>query len=142
MTHEQKRAWIRLVVAVIAYAAYVAVVVGRADGRALPDTPYAVTLLTSVGGAIVASIVAEIVIGAANPRASRVVDERDREIARLGDQVAQSFVIIGAVSAMLMALARWDSFWIANVIYLGFVLSSVLGGTTRVVLYTRSVPRW
>jgi hypothetical protein len=142
MTHEQKRAWIRLVVAVIAYAAYVAVVAGRAGGRALPHTPYAVTLLTSVGGAIVASIVAEIVIGAANPRASRVVDERDREIGRLGDHVAQSFVIIGAVSAMLMALARWDPFWIANVIYLGFVLSAVLGGITRVVLYTRSVPRW
>ena len=35
---------------------------------------------------------------------------------------------------MLMAMARWDYFWIANVIYLGFVLWAVAGSgeaTTR-----------
>ena len=32
---------------------------------------------------------------------------------------------------MLMAMAAWDRFWIANVIYLGFVLSAILGGITK-----------
>lgn len=142
MTHEQKRAWIRLVVAVVAYAAYAVVIVGRAGGRPLPDVPYVATLLWSVGAAIATSIVVEIAIGVTNPKASRVVDERDREIGRLGEHVAQSFVVIGAVAAMIMAMVEWDTFWIANVIYLCFVLSAILGGTTKVILYSRSIPQW
>jgi hypothetical protein len=142
MTHEEKRAWIRLVVAVLGYSAYVAVIVSRADGRSLPDVPYASALLWTVGAAIVASIVAEIGMAIVIADASRAKDVRDREIGRLGDHVGQSFVVIGAVAAMLMAMADWDRFWIANVIYLCFVLSAVLGGITKVIAYRRSFPQW
>ncbi|MET7403302.1 hypothetical protein ABZS66_58490 [Dactylosporangium sp. NPDC005572] len=142
MTHEEKRAWIMLVTAVLAYAAYVVVVLRRAGDTALTDVPYAGALLWTVGGAIVANIVLEIGLGVVNPRASRAKDVRDREIGRLGDHVGQAFVVIGAVSAMLMALAEWDFFWIANVIYLCFVLSSVLGSVTKVLVYRGSLPQW
>ncbi|MFD1543791.1 hypothetical protein [Nonomuraea guangzhouensis] len=142
MTHEEKRAWIRLVVAVVGYAAYVVIIVSRANGRSLPEVPYATTLLWTVGAAIVASIVAEIGIAIVNPRASRATDERDREIGRLGEYTGQSFVVIGAVAAMIMAMAEWDWFWIANVVYLCFALSAVLGGITKVIVYRRSLPQW
>ncbi len=142
MTHEEKRAWIGLVVAVLGYSAYVALIVSRADGRSLPDVPYASALLWTVGAAIVASIVAEIGMAVVNPGASRAKDVRDREIGRLGDHVGQSFVVIGAVAAMLMAVADWDRFWIANVIYLCFVLSAILSGITKVIVYRRGFPQW
>lgn len=142
MTHEEKRAWIRLVVAVVGYAAYVVIIVSRANGRPLPEVPYATTLLWTVGAAIVASIVAEIGVAIVNPRASRATDERDREIGRLGEYTGQSFVVIGGVAAMVMAMAEWDWFWIANVVYLCFVLSAVLGGITKVIVYRRSLPQW
>src|SRR5689334_16746732 len=80
MTHDEKRAWIRLVVAVFGYATYVAIIGARVDGRPLPAVPYAGPLLWTVGGAIVAAILVEVVLAGANPRASRVTDERDREI--------------------------------------------------------------
>jgi hypothetical protein len=142
MTHEEKRAWIRLVVAVIGYATYVLIIMSRADGRPLPEVPYAATLLWTVGAAIVGSIVADIGIGVVNPKGSRVKDVRDREIGRLGEYTGQSFVVIGAVAAMLMAMAGWDRFWIANVIYLCFVLSAVLGATTKVIVYRKNFPQW
>ncbi|MFG3301475.1 hypothetical protein [Micromonospora chersina] len=142
MTHEEKRAWTMLVVSVVGYAVYVAVVLSRVDGGRLSATPYAGVLLWTVGGAIVANIVAEIAMGVVNPRASRVKDVRDREIGRLGDHVGQAFVVIGAVSAMLMALAEWDWFWIANVIYLCFVLSAAVGSLTKVIVYRTGVPQW
>ncbi|UWZ40513.1 hypothetical protein Drose_21900 [Dactylosporangium roseum] len=142
MTHEEKRAWIMLLVSVVAYAVYLTVVLGRAGGGALTAVSYAGPLLWTVGGAILTSIVVEIAMGVVNPRASRAKDERDKEIGRLGDHVGQSFVVIGAVSAMLMALADWDRFWIANVIYLGFVLSAVLGSVTKVIVYRGSLPQW
>ncbi|MEV6814768.1 hypothetical protein [Micromonospora sp. NPDC051296] len=142
MTHEEKRAWIMLVVSVVAYGVYVVVVLGRLDGGPLAAVPYAGALLWTIGGAIAANIVAEIGIGVVNPRASRVKDVRDREIGRLGDHVGQAFVVIGAVSAMLMALAEWDWFWIANVVYLCFVLSAVVGSLAKVIVYRRGVPQW
>lgn len=142
MTHEEKRAWIRLVVSVLAYSAYVVIVLRRADGRPLTEVPYAGTLLWTVGGAIAASIAIEIAMGVLNPRASRLRDVRDKQIGQLGDQTGQAFVIIGAVAAMLMAMAEWDRFWIANVIYLCFALSAVLGGVTKVVVYRKGVPQW
>jgi hypothetical protein len=140
VAHEEKRAWIRLVVAVLGYSAYVAVVVSRADGRSLPDVPYATTLLWTVGAAVVASILAEAGMAVVVPGASRTTDVRDREIGRLGDHIGQSFLVIGAVAAMLMAMADWDQFWIANVIYLCFVLSAVLSGVTKVIVYRKSFP--
>ncbi|MFB9852810.1 hypothetical protein ACFFMR_20755 [Micromonospora andamanensis] len=142
MTHQEKRAWIMLVVSAIGYAVYVTVVLSRVGDGRLASTPYAGTLFWTIGGAIAASMVLEIGMGVVNPRASRASDVRDREIGRLGDHVGQAFVVIGAVSAMLMAMAQWHWFWIANVIYLCFVLSAVVGSLAKVIVYRRGVPQW
>ncbi|MDR7274472.1 hypothetical protein [Catenuloplanes atrovinosus] len=128
MSLEERRAWIRLVVAVIAYGVYVAVVAAGA--------PYGPALLWSVGGAIAAGILGEILLGGR----SREIDERDREIGRAGDHIGQSLLVVGALAGMLMAIAGWDHFWIANAIYLGFVLSAVLGGVAKAILYRTGMP--
>jgi len=93
-----------------------------------------------LGGAVLASIVADVATG--GPARSRVTDVRDRQIGRLGDYIGQSFVVIGAVAAMLMAMADWERFWIANVIYLGFALSAVLGSVAKIGLYRGTFPQW
>ncbi|MBB2948539.1 hypothetical protein FB565_008322 [Actinoplanes lutulentus] len=142
MAHEEKRAWIRLVVAVLGYGVYLAVVLSGSGGRPVHEVAYASALLISVGAAIAAAVAAETAWAALAPGASRASDERDREIGRLGDHVGQAFVVIGAVAAMLMAMAEIDHFWIANVIYLGFVLSAILGGIAKVVVYRTGVPQW
>jgi hypothetical protein len=40
------------------------------------------------------------------------------------------------------ASAGWDRFWIANVIYLCFFLSAVLGAATKIIAYRKGFPRW
>ena len=142
MTHQEKRAWILLVVSIAAYATYAAVILSRAGGQPLPQVSYTAVLLWTVGASILASIVLEIGLGIVNPRASRLKDERDRRIGRLGDYTGQSFVIVGAVAAMLMAMAGWDRFWIANVIYLCFTLSAILGSVAKIIVYRKSFPQW
>ena len=142
MTHQEKRAWIMLVVSVASYAAYAAIILSRAGGQPLPRIPYAAVLLWTVGSAIVASIVAETTLGVVNPRASRLKDARDRQIGQLGDYVGSSFVVIGATAAMLMAMAGWDRFWIANVVYLCFFLSAILGAVTKIIAYRKTFPQW
>jgi hypothetical protein len=142
MTLEETRAWARLVAAVLAYGCYAAVVLERADGRPLTEAPYAAILLWTIGASIAGATVVETVIRTASPKASRVKDVRDRQIGRLGDYVGLSFVVIGAAAAMLMAMAGWQRFWIANVIYLCFVASAVLGNVTKIVVYRGSFPQW
>ena len=58
------------------------------------------------------------------------------------DYVPALLWTIGAVAAMLMAMFRFDYFWIANLIYLCFVLSAILGTITKIVSYRRGLPSW
>lgn len=141
MAYEEKRAWIMLVVAVVAYVGYLVAVLGRAGDAPLAEVPYAAGLLWSIGASIVAGIVLGIVAGIASPRGRRT-DERDREIVRFGENIGQSFVVIGGVAALLMAIFEVGYFWIANVVYLCFVLSAVLGSIAKVVAYRWGFQRW
>ena len=142
MAFEEKRAWIMALVAVAGYAAYVMVVLGRADGDPLADVAYAGPLLTAVAAAIVVTIVLNIVVSIVSPQGANEKDQRDREIHRVGDHIGQSFLVVGGVAALAMALAEWDQFWIANVVYLCFVLSAVVGSAAKVVAYRRGFQSW
>jgi len=142
VTHQEKRAWIMLVVSAAAYAVYAAVILTRAGGHPLARVSYAPVLLWTVGAATAASVVAETALGVVNRGESRLKDERDRRIGALGDHVGSSFLVIGAVAGMLMAMAGWDRFWIANVIYLCGFLSALLGSVTKVIAYRKGLPQW
>ena len=142
MAHQEKRAWIMLVVAVVAYAAYVAVVLREAAGGPLVDVTYASTLLWSIAIAIAANIILDIVTSLGTPRHEYKPDVRDREIARIGDLTGQSFLVIGGLAALVLSLMKADWFWISNVIYLGFVLSAVLGSATKIAGYRGGFQTW
>ncbi|MEC5150404.1 hypothetical protein [Cryobacterium sp. GrIS_2_6] len=142
MSALEKRAWIRLGTAIAAYATYLGFILIRDDGIPLAEVPYVPALLWTIGGAIVVSIVLDVLVSILSPRDAGQADQRDREIARFGDTVGQSFVVIGGVAALLMALLQLPYFWIANAVYLAFVLSAVLGGIARLVAYRRGLPQW
>ena len=56
--------------------------------------------------------------------------------------MGQAWIVIGAVAGLLMALAEWDWFWIANTIFLCFALASIFEGIAKVVAYRRGIPQW
>ncbi len=140
MAFEEKRAWALAVIAVVGYAVYAVVVLSGADGRPLTEVPYVGAVLWTMGLGIVAGIVSGIWFGVTARNEGPQVDERDREIGRFGDHVGQSFVVIGGVSAMALAMVEAAHFWIANVLYLCFVLSAVLGSVAKIAAYRRGMP--
>ncbi|WP_457030040.1 hypothetical protein [Kitasatospora sp. P5_F3] len=142
MAVEEKRAWMMLLLTVAAYAAYLAAVLDRPEGLRLTQAPYVSALLWSVGGGIVASIVLHIVVSTFSPKEENVRDQRDREIHRFGEYVGQSFVVLGGVAGLILAMTGQDRFWIANAIYLAFVLSAVLGATAKIVAYRFGFHPW
>jgi hypothetical protein len=142
MSNEEKRAWIMVFVTVVAYGAYVAVVLSRSATRPLSDVDYVGPLLWSVGGSILAGIILNIAVGVLSSRGAREKDERDREIYRAGEYIGQSFLVIGGVAALLLAIVEAPHFYIANALYLAFVLSALLGSMAKIVAYRRGFVGW
>ena len=142
MSFEEKSAWIMGVVAAGSYGAYLAIVLGLAGTMPVIDVPYVAPLLWTVGASIAVSIVLHAVMGIFSPKDAGKKDQRDREIYRFGEYIGQSFVVIGGVAALLMAITETDHFWIANVIYLTFVLSAILGAVAKIVAYRRGFQPW
>ena len=142
MAHQEKRAWIMLVVTLVVYPTYVVVVLRNAAGGPLVDAAYASALLWSIGLAIAANIVIDIATSMRTPRSEYRADARDKEIARVGDLTGQSLLVVGAVAAMALAMLDIDQFWIANVLYLGFVLSAVLGSLAKIAGYRDGFQTW
>ncbi|MEU6343989.1 hypothetical protein ABZ883_23955 [Streptomyces sp. NPDC046977] len=142
MAVEEKRAWIMVVVTIASYAAYLTVVLGRAGGASPAGAPYVAALVWSVGAAIAASVLLHIAVSVTSAREGRVKDQRDREIHRFGEYVGHSFVVAGAVAGLVLAMAGSDRFWIANAIYLAFVLSAVVGSAAKIVSYRLGFHPW
>ena len=142
MSFEEKYTWVLGVLAAATYGVYLAIVIPRLSAAPISDVPYIDAMLWTIGGSIVASIVITIILGIFSPRTAGKKDARDREISRHGEYVGQGFVIAGAVGAMILAWLEVDWFWIANVIYLAFTLSAILGFITKVVGYRAGLPRW
>ncbi|MEV7603569.1 hypothetical protein AB0O91_39990 [Kitasatospora sp. NPDC089797] len=142
MAFEEKRAWILGLVSVVAYALYLTVVLDSSVEGELARTPYVATLLWTVGGSILASIGLTVLTAVVSPEGANHKDQRDREIHRFGVHVGQGFLVLAVVAGLVLAMARCDPFWIANAIFLGVVLSAVLGAVAKIAAYRWGAQPW
>ncbi len=139
MSYEEKRTWVYLVSSTVSCAVYLVIISMRAQHGPVAQVPYVPALLWATGASILASITGSILFEAARPGEGRQRDVRDREIYRFGEYASRWFIVAGAAAAMLMAMARWDYFWIANVIYLGFTLWAIGGSVIKLAAYRRGL---
>ncbi|HEY6801515.1 MAG TPA: hypothetical protein VI121_12780 [Agromyces sp.] len=143
MSYEEKGTWVYLVISVIGYAVYLLLVLpDLLTGMPTDEIDYVPAVLWTIGGAIVGAIVLRILVEMFFPSGDTRGDVRDKEIDRLGERVGNAFLVIGALGALVLALFEAGYFWIANVIYLGFVLSAILSSITKVIVYRKGVPTW
>lgn len=138
----EKNAVALLVISVIAVAAYLTLLLINLDGGPITEVRYQPLMLGVIAAGIVAGIACHIVISVRAGIAGddQNADERDRQIDRFGTNVGHAFLVIGGLAGLLMAMAEWDWFWIANTLYLGFALSAILEVTAEVVAYRRGLP--
>jgi hypothetical protein len=139
MSYEEKGTWVYLVACLGGYGVYLAIVLGRLASAPAAQVPYVMVLLWTTCASIVASIAGRVLIETASPSGRRRSDIRDREIYRFGEHASRWFIVAGAGAALVMAMARSDYFWIANVIYLGFVLWAVAGSALKMFAYHRGL---
>jgi hypothetical protein len=137
MSYEEKGTWVYLVAVAGAYAVYLAIILGRLQGTPVAEVSYGWVLLWTTVGSVVASTVGRTLVETARPSDSRPADVRDKEIYRFGEYASRWFVVGGAAVGFALALAKADYFWIANVIYLGFVFWAIGGSVVKLVAHRR-----
>lgn len=131
------------IVAVLGYAVYLALVLPALGTTPVAQVQYVIPMLATIGAAIIVGIIAGIVLGMSLAKGGRPVeDERDRRIDHLGERVGNAFIIIGGMAVIALAMLRVDPFWIANAMYLAFVLAALLSTATKLTVYRRGLPTW
>lgn len=142
MSYEEKNTWAYGITTLVFFLIYLAIVLPMIPNRPLSEVPYQWPMIWTIVGAIVVGIATSIVLSVTSPKNDTHRDIRDKEISRFGDNVGQAMTIIGGVTGLLLALISAEPFWIANTIYLGFVLSGVLSTIARLSAYRFGFQPW
>ena len=137
MSYEERGQWVYLAATTIGYAVYLVLMLGRAGTTPLAEIDYQPILLWTIGGAVAGSIIGRIAIEIVRPSETQREDVRDREIGRFGEYVAGLILGIGMVGPFVLALIEADHFWIANAMYLVFVVQAAVGTVIKLVAYRR-----
>jgi len=148
MPFEEKMTWVNLSVAVVVPIVYVVIMLGRLGQSSAADISYQAPLLIAIGigvgltivGAIVVSIGTGISAELRGRDASSEIerkDERDKSIARRGDLIGLYVACAGIAGVLALVMLEYDYFWIANAIYLSFIVSSIVGSVIKLVAYHR-----
>jgi hypothetical protein len=136
MTFEEKGTWIQAVMLVAVAVVYAVVVIGEAQDTPVSEIAYEPVMIWCTGISVVLSIIASIVAAIATPDHDKS-DLRDKEIHRKGEYFGQHLLAIGAVVALVLTLWEVDYFWIANALFVGFVLAGVTSSAVKIVAYRR-----
>lgn len=134
MSYEEKNTWAFGVIALVGYLVYLVLTFVMGDGPFDPDG-YVGAMIWSIGGAIVAGILAGIVIAIAGGKGGGRIDQRDREIGWLGERVGNSLSVIAGIAALILCFVQAPHPFIANTLYLGFVLAGIVQAMTKLAAY-------
>ena len=139
MSFEEKGTWTSAVVTAGAYIAYLTIILGRAEDVALADVSYVSTMLWTIGLVVGLSILGHIAVAISKPSEADKRDARDKEIFRFGEFIGGIVLGVGLLIPLGLALAEFAHFWIANAIFLLFVVSSTTSSVVKIVAYRRGL---
>jgi hypothetical protein len=148
MPFEEKVTWVGAVVSVVVPAVYFAIVLGQLGQASASEIAYQRPMLIAIGVSIVATIVGAIAMGIGSGIAAEITepgsgadigrkDERDVTIGRRGELVGYYVSSVGVVGAMVLTMLEYEHFWIANALYLSFVVAALVSATVKLVAYRR-----
>jgi uncharacterized membrane protein (DUF485 family) len=142
MTFMEKSNWVVLVVAVPTLLVYAALVVPQVLSTPVAEVSWVQPMIFAILGFIVANVLGNVVAAASNPGEADKKDQRDREIRHYGERVGSWLIIAGAITALVLAMATADHFWIANAIFLGGMAASIISSAAKIAAYRGSFQAW
>jgi hypothetical protein len=140
MSYHEKNTWAFGVVAPLGYLIYLAVTFVTGDGP-LDGQNYVWPMIGTIAGAIVVGILTGIVLGiyagVRGDKMASIADQRDTEINWFGERIGGSMIAIGGIVALVLCFVEAPHAYIANVLFLGFVLSAVLQAAAKLAAYRK-----
>lgn len=142
MSFAEKSSWVYAVIAIVFPVVYVATMAGQMQGTPAAAIDFQLPLLSAIGAAIVAAILAHIAIAITAPGDVGKEDERDRRINHHGEYATGLALAVGMFVPLGLALLEVEHFWIASAMYMAFAASGFLGTVVKIVAYRRGLPAW
>jgi hypothetical protein len=148
MSFEEKVTWVNAFVTAIVPGVYFANVLGRLGQTPASEIAYQTPMLIAIGISILLTIVGSILTGIGSGIAAEIMepgsstevgrsDERDKTIGRRGELVGYYVSSVGVVGAMALTMLEYPYFWIANALYLSFVVATLASAAVKIVAYRR-----
>ena len=158
MSSEERNVWVSLMTTPAVAIVYFAVIAARAQSAPVSEISWVAPMAWALGGLIAVTVVVTILAAVATEVASEVraeirnrldpsgagkdrgrrntdADERDRRIDRHGDYWSLRVVFLGVLAAVIVTMLGLDHFWIAHVLFLTIVLTSICAGVVKIVAY-------
>ena len=137
MSYEEKGVWVYILAVAATASVYAFTIAGKLSSQSVDEVDFASTLLWSIGISIGLNIVLRILVEIFTPSDSYKVDARDKAISRRGGYVNGMIIAIGMAGPLLLAIADFDNFWVANAIYAVFIIAAITSSVVQGVTYRR-----
>ena len=133
LSYGERYTWGYLTTCIVIYTIYAVYMLGLLADTPAADIAFQKPLLIAVGAGIVVGMFL-----APAPRKGRDrKDERDTDIHRRGELAGFYVLAIGMLGPLALTFLEADHFWIANAMYLAYVLNAIGASATKLVLYHR-----
>lgn len=141
MSLEEKHWWTYAAIALVVPAIYFAIILPQIAGTPVDEIEFQLPLLTAGGAGVALGIIANIVLRITSrigsPKGAARKDQRDRDIQRRGEYVAGIVLAVAMAVPFILVMLEVDHFWIANTMYLAFVLWALASSAVKLVSYRR-----
>lgn len=139
MSFEEKSTWITASVTALVSGVYFAIILGQMRDTPVTAIAYQRLLLVAVGVAVVLTVIASIVTAVTSPKDRDKKDERDVDIKRYGEYIGYYVLAVGAAGVLGLTMLEVAYFWIANALYLAFVLATLVSSAVKLYAYRRGL---
>ncbi len=147
MTFEERTQWVYLVVAAVVPAVYFIDVLHQLSATSASQIAYQRPMIIAIGVSVLATIVGSILAAIGSAISAEIAgrdasnidkkDERDVLIGRRGELVGYYVTSVGVVGVLALTMLEYDYFWLANALYLTFVVAAIVSATVKLVAYRR-----
>ena len=137
MPFQEKSAIVMTGALVIVYGAYFAIVLQWLANSPVDEIVYQPLMIIAIVPLVILAVVSHIVIALANPKEANTYDERDRLITLRAEQIGGYVLAVGVFAGLVLAMAEFAHFYIANALLLFWVLAEIADGAWKIVLYRR-----
>ncbi|HZL63559.1 MAG TPA: hypothetical protein VFD50_01250 [Thermoleophilia bacterium] len=148
MPFEEKMTWVSGLAMIVVPLVYFVVMIGRLQSTPAADIAYQVPLIVAMVASVVLVIIGAIVMAIGTSISATIrgrkpedeidrKDERDKTISRRGDLIGYYVASAGMVGVLILTMLETDYFWIANALYLSFVVAMAVSTVVKLVAYRR-----